>query len=353
MNWLIFLGFIYLCQAEHFLYESETGVTIQNIINKDVDINIKFKKQFTRTPKIAYSIGLLDMSGSSFMSEILNVNQQGFTIRVKGDHLDQISYNWMATDNPLVHIEYVKSSESEIQLPLFNYDSDTTPLVNSYLVGATFDGKKQFNQEIVELNKDIIKIATSGAKEFKLCLLISNFENSFKTDDLGIIVDSDDHTWFQTSKDAQKILVSSYEIPSDIVDFVQLMGISGFTSLSDHLRIEVNEEQENDDNVIKVEFGTWDESTIKSLSFYGFYIGNQEVKYYDQNCAYLYSECDYQGQEVKICDNKAKLDYNGQIKSIRLPKDAVFTLYGKEEFEGKRFRIESSKQCMDPLYLGK
>ena len=88
------------------------------------------------------------------------------------------------------------------------------------MVGATFEEKKQFNQEVVELNKDFVKIAANGAKEYKLCLLISNFENSFKTDDLGIIVDSDDHTWFSSSKDAQKILVSSYEIPSDVVDFV-------------------------------------------------------------------------------------------------------------------------------------
>lgn len=36
-----------------------------------------------------------------------------------------------------------------------------------------------------------------------------------------------------------------------------------------------------------------DESTIKSLSFYGFYIGNEEVKYFDKNCAYLFSECDF------------------------------------------------------------
>ena len=74
MNWVIVLGLMYLCQAEHFLYESETGVSLQNIVGKDVDINIKFKKAFTRTPKIAYAVGLLDMSGSTFMSEILNVN---------------------------------------------------------------------------------------------------------------------------------------------------------------------------------------------------------------------------------------------------------------------------------------
>lgn len=47
------------------------------------------------------------------------------------------------------------------------------------------------------------------------------------------------------------------------------------------------------------------------------------------------------------------MDYKGEIKSIKLPKDAVFTLYGKEEFEGKRHRIEKSVNCMDALYLGK
>lgn len=50
--------------------------------------------------------------------------------------------------------------------------------------------------------------------------MISNFDNSFKTDDLGIMVDADDHTWFSDSKEAAKILVSEYDLPTDIVDYV-------------------------------------------------------------------------------------------------------------------------------------
>jgi hypothetical protein len=57
-----------------------------------------------------------------------------------------------------------------------------------------------------------------------------------------LIVDAEDHSWLSTSKDSAKVLVSEYEIPSDIVDYVSLMGISGFSALNDRVRVEVNEE---------------------------------------------------------------------------------------------------------------
>lgn len=51
------------------------------------------------------------MEGRILDTEILNLTPNGFTLRLTTDNLDKISINWLATDNPIIHVEYIKSSE--------------------------------------------------------------------------------------------------------------------------------------------------------------------------------------------------------------------------------------------------
>lgn len=52
-----------------------------------------------------------------------------------------------------------------------------------------------------------------------------------------------------------------------------------------------------------MEYGTWDDSKVSELGFAAMYFGNGNVRFFDPNCAQLYSECDFQGTMVKICNS--------------------------------------------------
>lgn len=101
------------------------------------------------------------MNGNHLMSEVVNANTEGnfviqilgFTIRVQSDDLNEITYNWIATDNPLVHMEYVKSNQQELTVPILDWQIDTTPIISSFIIGFDFDaeGKKEILSEISSL----------------------------------------------------------------------------------------------------------------------------------------------------------------------------------------------------------
>lgn len=64
----------------------------------------------------------------------------GFTIRVTSDNLSSVSYNWLATDNPEIQIEYVQSSQEVLIVPILSEFASKDILVNSYLLGVEFEG---------------------------------------------------------------------------------------------------------------------------------------------------------------------------------------------------------------------
>lgn len=71
---IIFALILPLVLSESFLYESGTGITLTEPLKGIVDLNIKFTKEFPTTPKIAISIGELEMLGNNLMSEVLNAS---------------------------------------------------------------------------------------------------------------------------------------------------------------------------------------------------------------------------------------------------------------------------------------
>lgn len=64
-------------------------------------------------PKIAIATSLIDFeSGSSvgYGSEVIDVDQVGFTIRVTAlseKHINSIAFNWFATTNEHIFIQYI------------------------------------------------------------------------------------------------------------------------------------------------------------------------------------------------------------------------------------------------------
>lgn len=60
---------------------------------------------------------------------------------------------------------------------------------------------------------------------------------------------------------------------------------------------------------------------------------------FNPSCAELFSECNFEGDSISICDREKDLPAAGwskPIKSIAVPEQRVLKLFNKESFAGKR-----------------
>ncbi|KAM3132905.1 hypothetical protein pb186bvf_015053 [Paramecium bursaria] len=110
---------------------------------------------------------------------------------------------------------------------------------------------------------------------------------------------------------------------ADIVDFADLIAINGFQSESNHIRLAVQSKQKQDQ--IDLYYGTWSDSLLHEMNFAIFLVGNKKVQSFENGCAYLFSECNFKGQEFKICGNIDSVKEKVEIKSIH--KLSMLTKY--------------------------
>jgi hypothetical protein len=100
---------------------------------------------------------MIDMEAGApngFSTELIFVNERGFKIRSEAlseKKIASLSYNWFATNDPRIHIEYVKTRdlgelsndnvegvrEHSITVPIVNW-SGKSPIATSFLVGVEF-----------------------------------------------------------------------------------------------------------------------------------------------------------------------------------------------------------------------
>lgn len=65
----------------------------------------------------------------------------------------------------------------------------------------------------------------------------------------------------------------------------------------------------------------------------------------DNSCVVLYSECDYKGQNMEVCDDMPDVKFD--IKSVKIPEGQDITIYTETEYGGKSQDIKESIDCID------
>jgi hypothetical protein len=173
-----------------------------------------------------------------------------------------LSYNWFATNDPRIHVEYVKTrdmgelsnSQSEgmrehsISVPIVHWLGES-PEVMSFLMGVEFAESGQslsFKQSVIEVGQHDIRILMESApgsatvKNAKFCVVFSSQEHSFITDDKGLKAKKD-HPWLARESGESKVDVQ-FDLPQELKpgSRVHLEGITGF-DVSGDVRVVVND----------------------------------------------------------------------------------------------------------------
>jgi hypothetical protein len=66
----------------------------------------------------------------------------------------------------------------------------------------------------------------------------------------------------------------------------------------------------------------------------------------------LFSECNYQGNTILICDREdsfPKKGWKGPVKSFHLPPNKTLKLYDQENLGGKVVTFTESQKCVENL----
>lgn len=84
----------------------------------------------------------------------------------------------------------------------------------------------------------------------------------------------------------------------------------------------------------------------------GVYAPDTDLKIFDPNCAELFSECDFKGDSITVCDRIPDLPDAGwskPIKSLTVPTQRRLYLFNKEKYEGKKLFFIQNQKCMEEV----
>ncbi|CAD8090404.1 unnamed protein product [Paramecium primaurelia] len=99
----------------------------------------------------------------------------------------------------------------------------------------------------------------------------------------------------------------------------------------------------------------WDSTT--SYAFFdqvSLYFPQPQIKIVQPNCAELFSECDYNGDSIVICNNIPDLLQKGwtnQVKSLMISTQKQFYLFNQINYQGQAQKIIQNQQCMESFSI--
>jgi hypothetical protein len=293
------------------MYQSGSGVgvfsTTQHVLlantdaGRSTDMVVNFEKPFDSVPHVAVANAMLDMEAGApkgYTTELVYVNEKGFKIRTSAlteKKIASIAYNWVATNDPDVHVEYVRTRDlgelsnnladgarqHTISVPIVNWQGNY-PTVASFLLGVEFgeDGSTlSFKQSVVEVNQKSVRLLMQSAagsasvKHAKFCLVFSNQRYAFATEDLGAKARKND-PWVSDTFGERNVDLD-FEIPSNLPPSRTLLqGLTGF-DIAGEVRVVVNQMSQTDHHA-HLTYGTWGDSKLQEIGYQAMFLSVEE-----------------------------------------------------------------------------
>jgi len=69
----------------------------------------------------------------------------------------------------------------------------------------------------------------------------------------------------------------------------------------------------------------------------------------EENCVILYSECNFKGENTRICSDSPFTDIDYEVKSISIPNSKTIYLYNLPCFKGKNAKFSQDVKCIDNI----
>ncbi|CAD8100335.1 unnamed protein product [Paramecium primaurelia] len=351
------------------ILEAQAGVPRQ------VVVDVKFKKAFEVPPQVFISAQLLDWSVGlphGFMERVSDITTTGFKlsgVAVGPSPLYSLFVDWYAIYDPRIQVVTFESTdvkelktgigERKVSYTIEHSLKDATNAIVS-LIGC----KHLLTNPIVEVKVEQVtpKSVTVSVRTY--------WQAQLEFIRFNVLLGTDQSLWVSpayvfyndpaSSHPFVKRAPSAAEVPQTIelpkvwqsgprVPIVTLRGYD--VERARNMRLQYNKvvlESKLSYNLVT----WWDTQIYGVFHQTAIFVADTTYKIFDPDCAELFSECNFKGDSVTVCDRIPDLPGYGwskPIRSLTVPVSRRLYLFNKEKYEGQRTSFIANQQCMESI----
>ncbi|CAD8109088.1 unnamed protein product [Paramecium sonneborni] len=351
------------------ILEAQAGVPRQ------VVVDVKFKKTFEVAPQVFISSQLLDWAAGlpqGYMERVSDITTTGFKlsgVAVGPSPVYSLFVIWYAIYDPRVQVVTFESTdvkelktgqgERKISFTIEHSLKDATNAIVG-LIGC----KHLLTNPIVEVKVEQLtpkSVTVSARTYWQAQLEFVRFNVLLGTDQ--ILWASPPYVFYNdpaSSHPFVKRAPSAAEVPYIIAlpkvwqsgPRFPIVTFRGYdVERSRNMRLSFN--FMGLDTNLKYNLITWWDTQIYGVFHQaGVLVADTTYKIFDPNCAELFSECNFNGDSITVCDRIPDLPAYGwskPIKSLTVPLSRRIYLFNKEKYEGQRTSFVTNQQCMESI----
>ncbi|CAD8209892.1 unnamed protein product [Paramecium octaurelia] len=355
-------------------YQSSHILQTSTALPRFIEVQVKLQTPFEIQPQVFITSQRSDWEyqlPNGFMEKVSYIKTTGFKLRayaVSTYPLYGISVDWVAFDDPRLKVITFESNDLQdlttgsgmrsVQFTIEHLLQDATKAIIA-LIGI----RHTYYNFIVELkieqlnSKTVIVSANTYTlaqlNYIKFNILLGTDQSLWTSPELSFTLDMNaNHPFISRSyynaEVIQTILISQEQF-NHITTATPLIAKRGYDVDQRWNPCQfLNVSLVNQD--IKVVLGLWSHTYVYGV-YYQVALYDLKFKIPDQNCAQIFSECDYAGDSLVICQSVSDLTSNAwsqPIKSLTVPTGRLLTLYQSLNYQGTKSFYTQNQQCLSP-----
>ncbi|CAD8131270.1 unnamed protein product [Paramecium sonneborni] len=338
----------------------------QSYVPRQVVVYVQFSAAFETVPQVFISQNKVDSYEGSigFNQRVGLITQKGFlvhSIALTSQSLIQLYFYWIAMCDDRVQVINFNTydvkqlrtitGQREVLFQIdHNFQEATRGLISLNGVKFFYLTYLVIELKIVEITSQ--KITISGASYAQSLVDYISF---------SVLLGTDKSLWTSS-------LYTVINLPADYFPNIQIDFPSDYSSYTltplatwrgystdnrYNLRIWLMNVALN--TKITYTFWAWGDSVVYAIFHSaGLYVFDTNHKIFDENCLELFSECDFQGESILVCQKIPNLSIKGWskiVKSLTIPKQKTVNLFTKENYQGEKDIFTENQQCMASTVL--
>ncbi|CAK58820.1 unnamed protein product (macronuclear) [Paramecium tetraurelia] len=361
-NKILFLGI-----TDHILH-------LESYLPRYIEFQFNFQKTFEIAPQVFVSQNHLDWENqlpNGFRERISFVTIKGFRVQVNAvatTKLFGIGIYWFAFDDTRLKIQKLAQGKGKYFSPLIIIFKTHQRVLSPYQVSDIYNltifwnQRQQLSTAILggrnKSKKVVISVRCylqSQIDYIKFNILLGADQSLWTSPSLAYIVDPNSNHPFVIRPGNVAEVTEYIEFPQEqfnglTIPIISLITIRGYNCDKQYnQRLYTIVELQSP--YIKATLAKWWD-TLTTEFYYQVAIYNPNYIIKDQNCAELFSECNYRGDSLIICGIVSDISSYGwsqPIKSISVPTGKTLSLFQLSNFQGTKSSFNQNQQCISSI----
>ncbi|CAD8171728.1 unnamed protein product [Paramecium octaurelia] len=352
-------------------YSSGHILESQSSVPRQVVINVQFSIVFQLTPQIFIQPLRVDWVRDfpgGFAGGVTSITTTGFKISgiaLSPNPVYELHFYWIATTDPRIlvitfatwDVDILKSGsgEREVQFIIEHDLEDATNGLISLIGIKHLAYNSIIEIDIAEITSKYITVSARTYSQsyldyIKFNVLLGTAESLWSSP-MQALINPPNHP-FVSRGNGECDLNISIDRPQILGNYqlIPVIAIRGYDyNNAENIRLKFRNVVLN--TQIQYILSTWSTSIVYRVYYQGaIFIYDPNFKIFDPFCAEIFSECDYNGDTIIICQKTPDLQALGwsqPIRSISVPKNRKLHLFNNVNFKGVKQSLIQTQQCIE------